>query len=127
MLDTLRHGQKNLNKKCFAEGNIASVEKGVALVAAAPVKQDEMLRMIMRKVIDQHKTIIMDKHIVDKDKDNIREEQLVNEVVGEMAWSGFEEEIDNSPRYIFGVLIRKVFDAHNRSNTPLSLLLLGHP
>ena len=66
------------------------MEKGVELVAAAPVKQDEVLLMIMRKVVDQHKTIIVARHIVDEDEEKIREEQLVNGVVGEMAWSGSE-------------------------------------
>ena len=84
-----------------------------------------MLLMIMCKVIAQHNTLVMARRIGDEDEDNIREKQLVNKVVGEMAWSGSEEAIDHSPRYVFGVLIMNVFDIHNRSNMPFFLLLLG--
>ena len=124
--DTLLRGQKNLSKKIIAEGNIASVEKGVELVTTTPVEQDEVLLMIMSKVIDQHNIIIMARCIVDKDENKSREEHLVNEVVGEIALSRSEEEIDHSPRFIFRVLIMTVFDAHDQRNIPFSLLLLGH-
>ena len=128
MLDTLRHGQKNLNKKFVAKGKIASVEKELELVASAPVKDDEVLPMSICKVIDQYKIISMARCVVDENEDNRREAQLADNVVGEMSWSGAEEEIvQDLPRYVFLVLIASVFNVHNRINMPSCTLLLGHP
>jgi hypothetical protein len=63
------------------------LEKRVELVSIAIVKEDEVLSMIMCKVIDQHKTMIIARRIIDEDKDNVGEPQLTEDVVKGILWS----------------------------------------
>ena len=72
-LNILWCGQKNLNKKLVAKGNIVCVEKRVDLADTVAVKEDEVLPMVMCNVTNQHKSIIMARRIVGEHENNTRE------------------------------------------------------